>query len=231
MSDTEIDDIENPNEVESTFSESEDQSPTSDLEDESESFDTEDEDGEEKALTEEEKALTEEEKALTVEVSSPQSKSQIGLPETIIASEQSELVPPSDDLSDDSDDELENLSKFDKEVKNEFLVNFHPESINHNYDEIYIMAKVTRDKNNNIIDDLHRTLPILSKYEKTRVLGQRAKQINTGSRPFISVEDTVIDGLLIAQEELHQKKIPFIIRRPMPSGGSEYWHLSDLEIL
>ena len=155
------------------------------------------------------------------------------LPESILQNEKQQLLPPSSNLSDeDTDDEdEENLQKFDKEVREEFLVNFHPESVNHNYDEIYTLSKVVRNKENIIIDDLHRTLPILSKYEKTRVLGQRAKQINTGSKPFVEIGEDVIDGYLIAQEELHQKKIPFIIRRPLPSGGSEYWYLSDLEIL
>jgi hypothetical protein len=32
-------------------------------------------------------------------------------------------------------------------------------------------------------------------------------------------------------KELEEKKMPFIIKRPMPNGGCEYWKLSDLEIL
>jgi DNA-directed RNA polymerase I, II, and III subunit RPABC2 len=81
------------------------------------------------------------------------------------------------------------------------------------------------------MDDLHKTIPFLTKYEKARVLGQRAKQINSGSKPFIKVPDNVIDGYVIGELELQQKKIPFIIRRPIPGGGSEYWKLSDLEII
>ena len=47
---------------------------------------------------------------------------------------------------------------------------------------------------------------------KTRILGQRAKQLNSGNKPFVSVPKNVMDGYLIAQEELMQKKLPFIIR-------------------
>ena len=36
---------------------------------------------------------------------------------------------------------------------------------------------------------------------------------------------------LIANRELQEKKIPFIIRRPLPNGGSEYWDIRDLELL
>ena len=31
--------------------------------------------------------------------------------------------------------------------------------------------------------------------------------------------------------ELEQNKIPFIIRRPLPNGSSEYWRVQDLTIL
>jgi hypothetical protein len=41
----------------------------------------------------------------------------------------------------------------------------------------------------------------------------------------------VIDGYVIAQIELEQKRIPFIIRRPIPGGGCEYWNLKDLEMI
>jgi len=131
----------------------------------------------------------------------------------------------------DDDDEESNLKKFDKEMRDEYLVNFHPESLIQNYDEIYNLARVVRDSNGVIVDNLHKTLPIMTKYEKTRILGQRAKQINDGAVPFIKVPEGVIDGYLIALRELEEKKIPFIIRRPLPNRGSEYWFIEDLEVI
>ena len=110
-----------------------------------------------------------------------------------------------------------------------YIVNYHPESVLQNYDEILVMIKVVRDKNGIIIDDLHRTIPFLTKYEKARILGQRAKQINSGSKPFIKVHEDILDGYIIAELELKVKSIPFIIRRPLPNGGSEYWSIKDLE--
>ena len=80
-----------------------------------------------------------------------------------------------------------------------------------------------------IVDDLNKTIPYLTKYEKARILGQRAKQLNSGATPFVKVPENVIDGYIIAELELKQKQLPFIIRRPMPSGGSEYWSIKDLE--
>ena len=100
-----------------------------------------------------------------------------------------------------------------------------------NYIEVEQLSRVTRDENNRIIDDNHRTVPILSKYERTRILGLRSRQINSGARPFINVEENIIDGYIIAERELIEKKIPFIIKRPISNDKFEYWRLEDLEIV
>ena len=140
-----------------------------------------------------------------------------------------------DDSDEDNDsDEPDNAEYFQKlksNVRDSFVQTYHPESFTHNYDEIQTLSRVVRNSAGVIVDDLHKTIPIMTKYEKTRILGQRAKQINEGAQPFIKIDSTVIDGYLIAMKELEQKKTPFIIRRPLPNGGSEYWRIQDLEIL
>ena len=142
-----------------------------------------------------------------------------------------------DDDDDDDDDEDANkdsseyFQKLKSSVRESYIDAYHPESLSHNYDEIQTLARVVRNSAGVIVDDLHRTIPIMTKYEKTRILGQRAKQINEGAPTFIKIDSTVIDGYLIAVKELEQKKTPFIIRRPLPNGGSEYWRVQDLEIL
>jgi len=133
---------------------------------------------------------------------------------------------------DENDDDEDYLQKFDTDIKKNYIVDYHPECMIHNYEEISALTKVIRDKDNIIVDPLHRTIPYLTKYERARVLGQRAKQINLGARPFVKVPENIIDGNLVAEMELAQKRIPFIIRRPLPgNSGSEYWNLKDLEII
>ena len=136
---------------------------------------------------------------------------------------------PSDDEDEEYDDSY--LQKFDSEVTKNYINDFHPECLIQNYDEITKLTTVVRDSNNIIIDPLHRTIPFLTKYEKARILGQRAKQIETGAKPFISVPENIIDGYVIAELELQQKRIPFIIRRPIPGGAFEYWNIRDLEMI
>jgi len=133
----------------------------------------------------------------------------------------------------DEDDDLEEnyLQKFETEIISDYITEFHPECYNHNADEINKLSVVIRDSNNFIIDSLHKTTPILTKYEKTRILGQRSKQIEGGSKPFVLVPENIIDSYIIANLELQEKKIPFIIKRPIPNGKFEYWKVKDLEIL
>jgi len=137
----------------------------------------------------------------------------------------------SDDDSDSNSDDENYLQKFNNELNKNYIMEFHPECMNHNYDEITVLSKVTRDEFNIIIDPLHKTIPYLTKYEKTRILGQRSKQIECGAKPLVKVPENIIDSYIIAELELQQKRIPFIIRRPLPNGGSEYWNLKDLEVI
>lgn len=137
-----------------------------------------------------------------------------------------------DNQEDSSDSEDENyLQKFDMDLTEDYILNNHEEDLVQNYAEVLTLSKVVKDQNGNIIDEFHKTNPILTKYEKTRVLGQRTKQLNNGAKPMIKVKENIIDSYLIAEMELKEKKIPFIIRRPLANGYSEYWTLEDLEIL
>ena len=135
------------------------------------------------------------------------------------------------DEEDSSDDE-ELDEKFNIDDKKEYIKTYHTQELKDSYNDINVLSIVERDLDNNIIDDNHKTIPILTKYEKTRILGTRISQLNDGAKPYINIENTVIiDNNIIAEKELLEKKIPIIIMRPLPNGKKEYWRLSDLEII
>lgn len=137
-----------------------------------------------------------------------------------------------DDLDEEDNQEAINtLQKLSENVRKEYLLNYHNDLKQLNYNEIVALAKVERDMLGNVIDPLHTTVPFLTKYERARILGVRAKQINSGAEPFITVDEKIIDGYVIAEMELREKKIPFIISRPLPDGQIEYWRVADLELL
>ena len=136
-----------------------------------------------------------------------------------------------DDDEDDVDDYNKRFEKLDKELIHNHIENYHTLCKHHNYQEIATLSLVVRNEKQEIVDPNHKTIPILTKYEKARVLGQRAKQINNGADIFVVPKKETFDGYLIALQELEEKKMPFIIRRPLPNGKSEYWKISDLEYL
>jgi DNA-directed RNA polymerase subunit K/omega len=137
-----------------------------------------------------------------------------------------------DEEDEDEEDDDENyLQKFDESLKNNVIEKHHPELIMHNHQEVEAMCHIVRDNNGNIVDPLHRTLPFITKFEKARILGERAKQINAGAHAMVAVDEDMIDGYLIALKEYDEQKIPIILRRPLPNGGCEYWKLKDLELI
>jgi DNA-directed RNA polymerase subunit K/omega len=115
---------------------------------------------------------------------------------------------------------------FDSSANDDFIARMHPQEKCVSYEDVKTMVAVTRDANECVVDALHHTNPIMTKFEHARILGLRAKQLDDGCPPLI--ETDLVDGALIAREEMRQKKIPFFIRRPY-NGGHEYWRVEDLE--
>ena len=77
---------------------------------------------------------------------------------------------------------------------------------------------------------LNKSRPILTKYERTKVIGVRAQQIAGGAEPLIKVPPGLYDVIDIAERELKEKKTPFIVKRTI-NNNFEYWKIEDLEIL
>lgn len=108
------------------------------------------------------------------------------------------------------------------------LYSQHPECIIDYIETVLPKIPVTSIPIN---DPNHRTYPFLTLYEKTRVIGLRANQLSQGAKTFIDVPRHVTDVREIARIELEQKRLPYIIKRPLPNGQYEYWRLSDLMII
>ena len=67
----------------------------------------------------------------------------------------------------------------------------------------------------------------LTKYEKTRILGSREKQLSLGSKPMIKLSEEK-SYKQITEKELEMKMTPMIIRRYLPDNTYEDWKISDL---
>tara|TARA_Y100000817_G_scaffold131698_1_gene103146 strand:- start:196 stop:531 length:336 start_codon:yes stop_codon:yes gene_type:complete len=73
------------------------------------------------------------------------------------------------------------------------------------------------------------TKPFLNKYERTKIISERAQQLANGGVSFLQNPKDYPNVYEITIQELNQKKIPFIIRRPVPNG-CEYWKLEDFQL-
>ena len=100
-------------------------------------------------------------------------------------------------------------------------------------DDIDIDVKIPSEDINLLMKDYpkkkkkYKTVSKLTKYEKTKVLSERASQIDDASVIYIEDYARFDNAYEIACEELNQKKIPFIIKRPY-GNTFEYWKLNDL---
>ena len=100
-------------------------------------------------------------------------------------------------------------------------------------------SKIGRDEMNVLIDinefllnyseikKTNKTKPILSKYERTKIIGLRAEQLARGSNPLITVPKHITNTIEIAEMELEQRKSPYILERRI-GNKVDYWKLEDL---
>ena len=96
-------------------------------------------------------------------------------------------------------------------------------------------ASIMDEENYNkelIPKEQRQTTPFLTKYEKARIIGARALQISKNSPILIPSEQLAgeTDPIIIAEMELREGKIPFIIRRYLPDGSYEDWPVSELQL-
>jgi len=96
--------------------------------------------------------------------------------------------------------------------------------------DYFLDEDVKIDENVYVSNNDRITKPVLTKYERVRVLGERARQLSLGAKPMIK-------GLInaepkdVARLELKLKVIPLIIIRTLPTGKKERWRVSELEIM
>ena len=72
------------------------------------------------------------------------------------------------------------------------------------------------------------TSRFLTKFERAKILGERAIQISNGAKVMVEVDEGVWDPMVIAEKELREKKIEYIVRRYLPDGRYEDWDLNEL---
>ena len=85
-------------------------------------------------------------------------------------------------------------------------------------------AKITSKDNQIVIGP-----PMLTRFEKARIMGARALQLSLGAPVFIEIPKNAATSLEIAMEELKQKVIPIVIKRTLPNGDYQNISIDQFE--
>lgn len=138
-----------------------------------------------------------------------------------------------DDGLDGAEEGVDPALKKEVEDPLEILYEHHPETILDYAETIMplVPLQVAPPIGESEKDAHHTSPPFLTVYERTKILGMRANQIAEGAKIYVDRPEHVIEPLEIAKLELGQRRLPFIVKRPMPDGSFEYWRLSDLMII
>ena len=94
---------------------------------------------------------------------------------------------------------------------------------------------ITRESVSETLNE-RKTDPYFTKYERTALIGIRAKQLSDGAKPLVSLDKFVLSSPTlirdIAEKEILEKKLgAFIIHRALPGGKHEYWSASELSVI
>lgn len=99
------------------------------------------------------------------------------------------------------------------------------------YDEEEYFEEEQIVSNEKYVSEENRiTKPILTKYERVRILGERARQLSLGAKPMIHGV-AHLDPKEVAKMELKQGVMPLIIERQLSSGQCERWKVRELKIV
>ena len=135
-----------------------------------------------------------------------------------------------DDSGRENDKEGMDYEEADEENWNDTFNNESEESEESNEDIDIINAGEGKLNPGKIKDEERSTTNFLTKYEKARVIGARALQISKNAPILVNLQQGEDDPILIAEKELREGKIPFIIRRYLPDGSYEDWAVKELKL-
>lgn len=114
--------------------------------------------------------------------------------------------------NDDDDYEVDEPAQEEEQTQDKTLFTSHDET----YQEFKTKSKT------------RQSMPYLTKYEKSRIIGIRAQQLSQGSPALVNTGN-LIRTTDIALKELNEGKITFIIRRRFPNGEYEDWRVDELQ--
>jgi len=156
-----------------------------------------------------------------------------------------EQVEEDDNLDDDNEIEDEDESEEeedddeggeDLEEDDGCLYNFKKkkstkDTEDDNFDDDYFFDEETGTNTILYVDPDDRiTKPIMTKFERVRLLGDRTRQLSLGAKPMVK-NISNLSPKEIAKMELSLGMMPLNVDRQLPNGRIERWKSSELKIV
>lgn len=90
--------------------------------------------------------------------------------------------------------------------------------------------EMVRERGQELVALDRRTLPKMTLFEATAMIGVRAKMLATGAPAHPRAKEAG-DHIRVATREFILRVIPLKVRRTHPNGDYEIWKLNEFEIL
>lgn len=129
----------------------------------------------------------------------------------------------------DGEDDEDGAKKYtDKKCIYNFTGDNEDNEENEIVDDVVFDDDIIEEINDIVPSDERRTKPVLFKYERCRIIGDRTQQITLGAKPMIKNTEG-LNPKQIAELELENNVLPLIIQRPLPNGKKERWYIHELK--
>ncbi len=77
------------------------------------------------------------------------------------------------------------------------------------------------------------TREYFTKYEYTALVALRAQQLAEGAKPLVTFDGLKTSDPMfvwnVAKREIEQRRLPYLVRRQLPDGTSEFWSAQEME--
>lgn len=132
------------------------------------------------------------------------------------------------EVVEDEADDIETEYKEETELKED--TEYNNQCVYDKEEEFFIDTELEDDSTNDpirVLDEDRITKNVMTIYEKTRLIGTRAKQISLGAKTLVKNPGTLTPRQL-AETELMNDKFVWKIKRPLPNNTYEIWKTSEL---
>lgn len=134
-----------------------------------------------------------------------------------------------DDIIEENEDAVDLESEDNDETITDYEENlFYTDKIDNNSEEDNLI--VNKNQINIIKNEKRKSIPILTKYEITRIICIRSSQIENGAKPCIEI-NSKMNPIHIAKHELLLGESPLILRRRIYDNYYEEWKIKELKII